>query len=492
MNLAHPIIVTYLGIVRKPLAVLLASLMAVSSGAASPLPDLGESSRQYLTEKQEKEIARAIMRDIYANPQFLADPEVEAYLNELGARLAAESSASGRTFTFFGVRDSSINAFALPGGFIGVHTGLILAANSESELAGVLAHEVAHVSQEHLSRMIAQQDQSYLPTLAALAVAVLAARSNASVGSAAIAATQALSIQNQLDFTRENESEADRVGFEILNQAGFDPRGMPGFFSTLQRKNRLFDNNAPAYLRTHPLNTQRIADMEDRVQRLPFKQVGDSRDFHFVRARLVAMEGTADEAVRRFQDQIREKKTRSLEASQYGLALAYARQNKFVEAEKELMAAFKSGESPLLINLRAELKTRQGNPKQAMELYRAGIARYPQYKPLIYGYALALILSGQNQAAQDMISSKIGLWPDDASLWKLQARAQAALGHKLASHYAEAQAMAVRGNLPAALEQINLGLKAGDGNFYELSAAESRRREWEKLLNEESGKAIKK
>lgn len=477
---------------RKSIPLLLAALMAVPQGIASQLPDLGESSRQYLTDKQEKEIARAIMRDIYANPQFLADPEVETYLNELGSRLVSESSASGRAFTFFAVRDSAINAFALPGAYIGVHTGLILAANSESELAGVLAHEVAHVSQEHLSRMIAQQDQRYLPTLAALAVAVLAARSNANIGSAAIAATQALSIQNQLDFTRENESEADRVGFDILNQSGLDPRGMASFFSTLQRNNRLFDNNAPVYLRTHPINTQRIADMEDRAQRLPFKQVSDSREFHFVRARLVAMEGTADEAVRRFQDQIKEKKTRLIAASQYGLALAYVRQNKFVDAERELTLALKSGESPMLINLRAELKTRQGNPKQAMEIYRAGMARYPQYKPLIYGHALALVLDGQGQAAIDMVSEKIAAWPDDTQLWRLQARAHAALGHKLASHYAEAEAMAARGNLVAALEQINLGLKAGDGDFYQLSAAESRRREWQKTLNEESDKPFKK
>lgn len=471
---------------RKPLTLLLAILLALPQGMASPLPDLGESSRQYLTDKQEKEIARTIMRDIYASPQFLADPEVETYLNELGLRLSSDSSVSHRTLTFFAIRDPAINAFALPGGYIGVHTGLIQAAGNESELAGVLAHEIAHVSQEHLSRMIAQQDQSYLPTLAALAVAVLAARSNANVGSAAIAATQALSIQSQLNFTRENESEADRIGFDILTQAGFDPRGMPSFFSTLQRNNRLFDNNAPDYLRTHPLNTQRIADMEDRVQRLPFKQVGDTREFHFVRARLAAMEGVADDAVRRFQDQIREKKTHLIAASQYGLALAYARQNKFAEAERELMLALKAGESPMLLNLRAELKTRQGNNKQALELYTAAIARHPQYKPLIYGYALALIVSGQAQQALDQLSAKTGLWPEDAQMWKLQARAHAALGHKLASHRAEAEAMSARGNLTAALEQINLGLKAGDGNFYELSAAESRRREWQEALNEEA------
>ena len=477
---------------RKPLTVLLALILALPQGVASSLPDLGESSRQYLTDRQEREIARAIMRDIYASPQFLADAEIEAYLNELGARLVAESSIGGRTLNFFAVRDLSINAFALPGGNIGVHTGLMQAASSESELAGVLAHEIAHVSQEHLSRMIAQQDQNYLPTLAALAIAVLAARSNSNVGSAALAATQALSIQGQLDFTRENESEADRIGFEILNQAGFDPQGMVGFFSTLQRNNRLFDNNAPTYLRTHPLNTQRIADMEDRVQRLPFRQVNDSREFHFMRARLAVMEGSAEDAVRRFQDQIREKRTRLIEASHYGLALAYLRQGKLAEAETELAFALKTGDSPMLLSLKAELKLKQGAVAQAMEFYRAAMARYPRHKPLIHGYADALIRTGKAQAAIDMLRSNVAIWPEDAQLWKLQARAHATLNHKLASHLAEAEAMAVRGNLVAALEQVNLGLKAGDGNFYELSAAESRRREWEKALNEESGRQAKK
>lgn len=477
---------------RKPIILLLTLSLAMPQLAASPLPELGESSRQYLTDRQEKEIARAIMRDIYANPLFLADAEIEAYLNELGARLVAGSSISGRTLHFFAVRDSSINAFALPGGYIGVHTGLLLAAGSESELAGVLAHEIAHVSQEHLSRMIAHQERSYLPTLAALAVAVLAARSNANLGSAAMAATQALSIQGQLDFTRENESEADRIGFEILRQSGFDPQGMVSFFSTLQRNNRLFDNNAPAYLRTHPLNTQRIADMEDRAQRLPFRQVGDSREFHFMRARLAAMDGTADDVVRRFQEQVREKRTRLMEASQYGLALAYMRQNKLLEAEKQLELAIKTGDSPMLHSLRAELKLRLGNTKQATELYRTSIVRYPHYKPLIYGYADGLIRSGQAQNAIDILVGKTAIWPDDAQLWKLQARAHATLGRKLASHMAEAEAMAARGNLSAALEQVNLGLKAGDGNFYELSAAEARRREWEKALNEDTAKQVKK
>jgi predicted Zn-dependent protease len=474
--------------VRRITALLLAFLITLPPGMADPLPDLGESSRQYLTDKQEKDIARSIMRDIYSSPLYLADAEIETYLNDLGARLAAESSASGRILTFFAIRDPSINAFALPGGYIGVHTGLIQSAENESELAGVLAHEIAHISQEHLSRMIAQQDRSYLPSLAALAIAVLAARSNANLGSAAIATAQAVSVQSQLNFTRENEREADRIGLDILSGADFDPRGLSSFFNRLQRANRLYDNNAPDYLRTHPLNSQRIADIDNRLEQVPYKQVRDSNEFYFVRARLAAMDGTADEAVSRLQDQVRHKKTPLEAASRYGLALALARQNKYAEAEKELALAIKAGESPMLLNLRAELKARTGDTKQALNFYQSAIARHSQYKPLIYGYGNTLILAGQPQRAVDFASAQVNLWPDDARLWKLLAHAHAALGHKLASHRAEAEALAAQGNLGAAVEQINIGLKAGDGDFYELSVAEARRRAWQEILTSETGK----
>jgi predicted Zn-dependent protease len=474
--------------VKKLIASLLALTLTLPPVWASNLPDLGESSRQYLSDKQERELARAIMRDVYASPLFLSDPEVEAYLNGIGAKLSSESSRSERSFTFFAVRDPSINAFALPGGFIGVHTGLIQTAENESELAGVLAHEIAHVSQEHLSRMIAAQDQSYLPTLAAIAVAILAARSNANVGSAAIATAQALNIQSQLNFTREHEREADRVGLETLTSAGFDPAGLSSFFNRLQRANRLYDTNAPDYLRTHPLNSQRIADMDARVEKLPYRQVKDSIEFHLVRARLIANEGLAEDAVRRFQDQIKQKKTLFEAASRYGLSIALSRQAKYAEAEAELAKALKFSQSPMLLNLQAELAGKTGNTSIAIERYRSGIARHPHYKPLLYGYVDALILAGRAREAAEFAATKTTAWPDDARLWKLLARAEAALNHRLASHRAEAESLAVMGNLPAALEQINIGLKAGDGNFYELSSAEARRREWQAMLAAETAK----
>jgi beta-barrel assembly-enhancing protease len=189
-----------------------------------------------------------------------------------------------------------------------------------------------------------------------------------------------------------------------------------------------------------------------------------------------------------WRDQVRQKKTLSEAASLYGLAIALSRQAKFAEAEAELAKAIRLASSPMLLSLQAELADKAGNSSQALERYRNGIKRYPQYKPLLYGYAEALIMAGNAKEAADFARARAAAWPDDARFWKLLARSEAALNHKLASHRAEAESLAVQGNLAAALEQINLGLRAGDGNFYDLSSAEARRREWQAMQAAESEK----
>ncbi len=169
-----------------------------------------------------------------------------------------------------------LNAFALPGGFIGVHTGLVLAAQSESELAGVMAHEIGHVTQRHIARMLAKQRESAALALGALLLALLASRAGGSSGGdlaqAAIVGTQAAMIQQQLNFSREAEREADRVGFQTLTDGGFDSRGMEGFFGRLQSGTRIYESAAPAYLRTHPMTVERISDMQNRTRNLRVKQ----------------------------------------------------------------------------------------------------------------------------------------------------------------------------------------------------------------------------
>ncbi len=471
------------------LRTLLALTLAVQPVAAADLPDLGEVSRQYFSDQEEQLLGRTILRDVYTDPRYLDDAGIEYYLDQLGYRLVAVSSRNQQRFNFFVVTDPTINAFAMPGGLIGVHTGLLLAAQSESELASVIAHEIAHVTQDHIARMVAAQSQSQWPTLAALALALLAARSNPNAASAAIATTQAYAIQSQLNYSRDYEREADRLGYDTLSQAGFDPRGMEGFFGRMQRANRFYDTSAPAYLRTHPLTTERIADMAARSDAAPYQQIPDSLEFQLVRARLRAMDDSPQEAVRAAQAALKDGRYSSATAARYELVAALARARQFKDAEAELQPLLASkAASPMIAQLAGDTALAAGQYALALQRYEAGRRAYPEYRPLVHGLVRAQLAAGRLNEALALAERQLALQADDRRLWRLAAEAHARLNHRLLSHRAQAEAAALSGNLVAAIEQITLGLKAGDGSFQELSAAEARRREWQEAEKLQRGR----
>ncbi len=250
-------------------------LLAVPRALAEGLPDLGEAAQGAFTPQQERRLGESIMRDIRNDRSYYDDAEATDFINNLGTRLASRSPEARQDFDFFLIREPQINAFALPGGFIGVNTGLILSAQSESELASVVAHEIAHVTQRHIARMIAQQKTGALTSLATLAAALLLSRVSSQAAEAAAAFGTASVVQNQLNFTRDNEREADRVGLQIMERAGFDPRAAAVFFERMQRATRVYETGAPSYLRTHPLTYERIADIQNRTQGAGYKQVPD-------------------------------------------------------------------------------------------------------------------------------------------------------------------------------------------------------------------------
>ena len=221
-------------------------LVLLPPALAEGLPELGDAAQLALTPQMERRVGESIMRDIRMHDSaFDEDPEATAYLNVLGNRLVSNSADARQDFEFFLVNDPTLNAFALPGGYIGVHTGTIIAAQSESELAAVLAHEIAHVTQHHMARMVSKEGQLSMAMLGAMALAIISR--NSQLGSAAAAIGQASAITAQISFTREFEREADRVGFLTLEKSGFDVRAMPAFFVRLQKAGRLYENNAPAY-----------------------------------------------------------------------------------------------------------------------------------------------------------------------------------------------------------------------------------------------------
>lgn len=455
---------------------------------AEDLPDLGESARAELSPQIERKLGESIMNEIrLREPSYVDDPEINDYLNRLGARLVESSANPTGDFHFFAIRDNSVNAFAMFGGFVGMNTGTILTAQSESELAGVLAHEIAHVTQNHLARQIAKEKQNTLPSMIAMAVGILAARSNSSVAAATMTSAQAGVVQAQLAYTRDFEREADRMGYQSLEKAGFDVRGMGDFFERLQKSGRLYENNAPVYLRSHPLTVERISDMQNRAQDSPYRQVVSSLDFHLVRAKLRAQMETPREAVTDFETQLREKKYGSPAAANYGLVFALMRSKDAPAAQRAIegLRALKVA-SPMIAGLAAEIRTSLGDLPAAQAIYRDALQRFPQSKALVYGYAESLFAGRQYDKALPFLESQLQLNFADYKLYALQAKTYAAMGKRLQQHRAQAESYLLQGQLGQAVEQLQFAQQASDGNFYEQSAAEARLRELRKLQIEEA------
>jgi len=457
---------------------------------ADGLPDLGELERGGLSLQAERRLGEKIMLDLRRDPAYVVDAEVADYIDRLGQRLASQVEGGARQpLEFFVVRDATINAFALPGGFIGMHTGLILAARSESELAGVLAHEISHVTQSHLARMFGNQSQAQLASLLSLAVALLAARSNPDVAVGAALAGQAGAIQHQLNFSRDFEREADRLGLDLMEKAGFDPRGMASFFERMLQFGRLYENNAPGYLRTHPLTTERIADMENRIAQRPYRQVPDSVEFGLVRAKIKAHEGTPGAATADFAAQIKSGKYARETDVRFGYAHALLRDNRFAAAEAELASLRRLGlESPLLENLAAQLRLRRGDATGALQILQAAQQRYPHARALTHALIETKVGAGGTAGAAEaveMTRRELQLTPGDARLHALLARAHAALGKRLRQHRAQAEAYLIEGRLDEAILQLDLARQAGDGDFFEQSEVDARLRELRQRKQEE-------
>ena len=465
-------------------------LLCISPCALSDgLPDLGDISQAALTPLQERQIGQQSMLQIRASKQYLDDAEINDYLNRLGGKLVENSPEPSLDFEFFAVNDYSVNAFALPGGFVGVNAGLILITQSESELASVLSHEISHVTQHHLARMIEAQRGNGLISMAAIAVAILAARTNPQVSEAAIASVQAGNIQQQLNFTRAYEEEADRIGLQLLQKSGFNTHAMPEFLQRLQKATRLLDGNAPNYMRTHPITSDRIAEIENRIHDQPYRLIPDSLDFQLVRTKLIAAQKTAPDAIAYFSDALGTQNFGNPVAQRYGLVSALLRNNEIERASRELSLLRKQAEAnplsrndPMIATLEGQVLSATKNYSGALAFYRTAVQNFPQHRALIYDYTDLLLQDNQAGTAIKLLTEQLTRHPRDTTLYDLQARAYAMQGKALEQHQAQAYSYAWQGNLYAAIEQLELAKQAG-GSFYQLSAIESDLRELRGMLD---------
>jgi predicted Zn-dependent protease len=461
---------------------ILAGALAILQGAGAQaqltLPDLGDSAQADFTPQMERKVGEQIMRQIRRDPDYISDPEIADYIQRIGQRIVAVTPEAKQDFEFFVVRDPMVNAFAMPGGYIGVHSGLITTANSESEVASVLSHEVAHVTQRHLARQLQKQNQVSLMSMAGVVLGLLAARSNPGAAGAAIVGAQALPAATFLAYSRDYEREADRIGFTYLQDSGYDVFGMPGFFERLQQSSRLYDNNAPAYLRTHPLTSDRIADMQNRVENMPVKQYPDSVDFLLVRAKLRGEQGRPDDAVAYYRDVVRERRFSNEWSARYGYAVALLRAKSYAEAAEEAGKARERGpRSPMLDHLVARVMAERGDLAGARAGFEKALAVYPDNAGLRFGYVDVLQRQGQQTEALAALDSLLRDRPRDPNVYLLQAKSQAALGRRFEQHRALGEAYALQGSLSAAIQQFEYAQTSGQGDFYGLSAVDARVRD---------------
>ncbi len=456
---------------------LLSSLpLANANPDFTDLPSIGDTAGRLISPEQEKQFGESFMRQIRRTGKLVQDPELNDYLQSLGYQLAAASDTPRYGFTFFLVNDSSINAFAGPGGYIGVHTGLLLAARNESELAGVLAHEIAHVTQRHLLRAYEAAERMSLPTAAALIAAILIGTQDGEAGQAALVGVQAASAQYQINFTRSNENEADRVGIQTLVRAGVDPMGMPAFFERLHQQTRLYGSQLPEFLSTHPVTTNRIAETTARAESFTGqKGRKDTLSFQLARTKLIVLSSNQLRDLLADYTQRSQKGTLS-EADRFGYALALWRSGDRDTAQHELSRLHKQDPDRLTFPLNlAKLELERNRPAEAITLYEEMLALYPRNPTLTSAYASALINQQQAAKARSLLQGLIQQGDtQNPELYRLLAEAAGQTGRQWESHEATAEYYYLNGQTHEAIDQLELALKTPQLSFYDNARINAR------------------
>lgn len=449
----------------KLLCASLISVLCLSAPAhAQPvgLPSMGSASSAELSPSLERTLGDAIMEQGRRDPTYIADPDVSQYLTDMGRKLAAQAPVSvGQPITIFGVRDSQINAFALPGGYIGINSGLVVTAQSESELASVVAHEIGHVAQRHIARGMTQRSQSSGVMMAALAASLLAALMGSGDLAMGVAAFgQAAAVDRQLGFSRQAEQEADRAGFEMMRRAGFDPRGMVRMFNQLTNSSRLNEGTGGGdYASTHPLSIQRMADIENRVGEIPAVQAKGNDAFWYIRAKLRVIQArdtrSQQNAIEKFQLDTQRTAGAEQSAAWYGLAYAALQRKDLAQAEQALRNAQANGSnSSEVAGLAVSLALQQGDNARALSSAQAAWGRWPDSQGIALAMVEALQKTGQDAEAVSFLQQRTKQWPDVPRLYQLQAQSQERLGQQAAARRTMATYYELTGALPTAVEQL--------------------------------------
>ena len=442
-----------------------AAFLTFSAAAADVnLPDIGSPADATLSKNTEAQIGRSIMSQIRASGQLVEDPQITEYINDVGHRISAHANDGNHEFTFFVIDDPNINAFALPGGYIGVHTGLLEATRSEDELAGVLAHEIAHVTQRHIARAVhANSRQSILNTAIMLGaiLAGVAGGASGDVVQGAIAVAQGTAVQQQINFTRNSEYEADRVGISALAQAGFDPQGMGSFFEVISRGGGSPEYRVPEFLRTHPVTSARIAEARGRARDYPPVHTSDTVNYGIARSRLIVerME-TSEQAVRYFE---RESYENQSVAERYGRAVAYMRAGRNLEANRIFEELVDNDQEVIAYHIGlAQSELALEKRRDAVATFERAKELFPRNVPLVVHYAEALLQLGKAKPAHEILLDLLNNVPPTPEQVRLIARAANEAGDTAEAHYYMSEYRIMIGDLVGGVNFLRQALRVPD------------------------------
>jgi len=450
--------------------------------AADELPNFGSSGTTILSKEQEQQLGELIATQIRSSPLSVTDPLITDYIQNLGGRLVSHSNMAGEPFRFFVLKDPRINAFATPGGNIAVHTGLIVAARNESELAGVMAHEIAHITQRHIVRYVERSKQFSLPTLAAILGSILIATQNPTAGTGALAATMGAAQQMAINFTRENEQEADRVGIQLLADSGFNPMGMSDFFARMQQANRYNEMAYPEFLRTHPVTQARIADTIARAEKVVPNKIRENPEFYLIQNRIaVLFADNLQAAVKYYQHTLTKEPTANQNATRYGYAVALYRSKQYAAAQNEINLLLDKNSNEVAYQLlAAEIDYDSGNTDNALKRLAEQLVAHPHNHAITMAYANLLLQNSHQQAADlqkalTVLREQRFYNPEDPELYELLAQAQAANGNSAQAHQSRAEYLALLGDIHGAIAQLDIAIKQNKGSKYDLARIKARR-----------------
>jgi predicted Zn-dependent protease len=369
------------------------------------LPEMGDSAGMLISPDEEKKLGEAFFRSLHAQIEINQDSEIQEYIRTIGEKLVSHSDTPSYPFHFFVVMENNINAFAGPGGYIGVNSGLILMTEAESELASVIAHEIGHVTQRHLYRSYEASSRLSIPMMAATLGAILLGTQSPQAGQAAIMAIQAGSVQFQINFTREHEEEADRVGMQTLSLSTYDPRAMPTFFERMQQSTRYSGQNIPEFLRTHPVTASRISDSRGRADNYPYKQYPDSLPYQLIKTKLlVLLANDSNEIKAILQARLTQGLPEQRTVAQYGLGLLALKTQNFVEAEAIFQNLTKlNPEQSHYAAALARTALESNNYKLASTRFQKLAAQFPENDAIKLEYVRALLKAGEPLNAKKLL-----------------------------------------------------------------------------------------